>query len=87
MRSRYSKRGDKDIISHIEDMQHTLEKQKHYIDRLTSKNDVAKEKIKKMNTHNKSPPGHEALGHLKQTSLKKIMSTQLQENMVDSSEE
>ena len=76
-KSRYGKRGgDDDIIRQIEMMQHTLQEQKKQINKLTTENSEAKDKLKKLCVHKKP---------LKQSSLKTFLSTPLVD--VDSSDE
>ena len=61
-KSRYGKRGgDDDIIKRIEMMQHTLQEQKKQINKLTTENSEAKDKLKKLRAHKKP---------LKQSNLK-----------------
>ena len=48
-KSKYGKKDDPDddIVQRIEDMRRRLEKQKRQIERLTTDNEAAKEKLKK----------------------------------------
>ena len=76
-KSRYRKRGgDNDIVRRIEMMQHTLQEQKKQINKLTTENSEAKDKLKKLCAHKKS---------LKQSNLKTFLSTPLID--IDSSDD
>ena len=76
-KSHYGKRGgDDDIVRRIENMQHTLQDQKRQINKLTSENTEAKDKLKKLHAHKKP---------LKQSNLKSFLSIQLVD--IDSSDD
>ena len=85
-KSRYGRKGheDDDIIVRIENMRKKLEKQRKQISMLTTENNEVKEKLKKLRTHNQSPPDHV---RLKQSTLKFSSSQMLDSVMVESSEE
>ena len=88
-KSKYAKKdnNDNDIVQCIEDMRRRLEKQKRQIERLTSDNEAAKEKLKKWHTRN-APPAMGKLGHGKHAaaSIKGFVGSQLAE-VADSSED
>ena len=87
-KSQYSKKSENDeddIVQCIEHMCRMLEKQKCHIEKLTSKNDAAKEKLKVLHSHN-ATPALGTSGQMKQTSLKNFVSSQLGDT-VDSLEE
>ena len=66
-KSRYGMRGgDDDIVRWIEMMQCTLQEQKKQINKLTTENSEAKDKLKKLHAHKKP---------LKQSNLKTFLST------------
>ena len=76
-KSQYGKRGgDDNIIRQIKMMQHTLQEQKKQINKLTTENSEAKDKLKKLRAHKKP---------LKQSNLKTFLSTPLVD--VDSSDD
>ena len=68
--------GDDKIVRRIEMMQHTLQEQKKQINKLTTENSEAKDKLKKLRAHKKP---------LKQSNLKTFLSTPLVD--VDSSDD
>ena len=88
-KSRYGRNKDKkdtidDVIQRIEEMRHTLEKQKRQINKLTSQNNAAKQQIKQINER-KVQPG---VSGLKQSKIKSFVSMQIQDNLnLDSSDE
>ena len=72
-----------DVIQRIEEMRHTLEKQKRQINKLTSQNNASKQQIKQKNER-KVQPG---VSGLKQSKIKSFMSTQIQDSLnLDSSD-
>ena len=76
-KSRYGKReGNDDIVRWIMMMQHTLQEQKKQINKLTTENSEAKDKLKKLRAHKKP---------LKQSNLKTFLSTPLVD--IDSSDD
>ena len=83
-RSKGEKDATDDVIQRIEEMRHTLEKQKRQITKLTSQNNAAKQQIKQINEC-KVQPG---VSGLKQSKMKSFVSTQIWDSLnLDSSDE
>ena len=88
-KSKYGKKDDPDddIVQRIEDMRRRLEKQKRQIERLTTDNEAAKEKLKKWRTRAEPPAmGKLGLGKPAAVPLKGFVGSQLAE-VADSSED
>ena len=83
-RSKGEKDATDDVIQRIEEIRCTLEKQKRQINKLTSRNNAAKQQIKQINEC-KVQPG---VSGLKQSKIKSFVSTQIRDSLnLDSSDE
>ena len=76
-RNKGEKDATDDVIQRIEEMRHTLEKQKRQINKLTSQNNAAKQQIKQISEH-KVQPG---VSGLKQSKIKSFVSTQIKDSL------
>ena len=82
-RNKGEKDATDDVIQRIEEMRHTLEKQKRQINKLTSQNNAAKQQIKQISECNVQP----GVSGLKQSKIKSFMCTQIWDSLnLDSSD-
>ena len=83
-RNKGEKDATDDVIQRIEEMRHTLEKQKRQINKLTSQNNTNNQQIKQINECKVQPD----VSGLKQSKIKSFVRMQIQDNLnLDSSDE